>query len=96
MNASALPPPAVETSKLGKRYGSLWALQDCSVVIPQGHVTALVGPNGAGKTTLLRMLAGLSSPTAGTASVLVGRPSRAKSSSRALAISPRTSRSTSG
>lgn len=65
--------PAVTTSGLGKRYGSAWALQDCSVDVPQGRMSALVGPNGAGKTTLLRMLVGLSAPTKGTASVL-GRP----------------------
>jgi len=64
---------AIETQGLGKRYGALWALQECSVTIPRGRVTALVGPNGAGKTTLLRVLAGLSKPTVGTASVL-GRP----------------------
>jgi ABC-2 type transport system ATP-binding protein len=65
--------PAIETRGLGKRYGSLWALQECAIAVPQGHVTALVGPNGAGKTTLLRILAGLSTPTTGEARVL-GRP----------------------
>ena len=66
--------PAIETSGLGKRYGSLWALQECAITVPQGHVTALVGPNGAGKTTLLRILAGLSTPTTGEARVLGRRP----------------------
>ena len=62
--------PAIETIGLGKRYGSTWALQDCSAQVPQGRVSALVGPNGAGKTTLLRLLVGLSSPTSGRAEVL--------------------------
>src|SRR5277367_1989638 len=62
--------PAIETHGLGKRFGENWALQDCSLSVPRGHVTALVGPNGAGKTTLLRLLVGLSAPSAGTASVL--------------------------
>ena len=53
--------PAIETIGLGKRYGRTWALQDCSVQIPQGRVSALVGPNGAGKTTLLRQSVILSS-----------------------------------
>jgi len=70
MSGVAPAPPAIETSGLGKRYGSLWALQECSLLIPQGHVTALVGPNGAGKTTLLRLLAGLATPTEGSVSVL--------------------------
>jgi ABC-2 type transport system ATP-binding protein len=73
MTAVTGAPLAVETSGLGKRYGRLWALQECSLMIPKGRVTALVGPNGAGKTTLLRMLAGLSAPTTGSAAVL-GRP----------------------
>jgi ABC-2 type transport system ATP-binding protein len=61
---------AIETTGLGKRYGTTWALQDCSVQVPQGRVSALVGPNGAGKTTLLRLLVGLSRPTSGRAEVL--------------------------
>ena len=65
--------PAVRTAGLGKRYGSAWALQDCSVLVPRGRVSALVGPNGAGKTTLLKILAGRSAPSAGEAAVL-GRP----------------------
>ncbi|HUC15963.1 MAG TPA: ABC transporter ATP-binding protein [Acidimicrobiales bacterium] len=78
MSGPAFTPPAIETSGLGKRYGPLWALQECSLVIPQGHITALVGPNGAGKTTLLRVLAGLSTPTAGTASVLGRSPEQSE------------------
>jgi ABC-2 type transport system ATP-binding protein len=66
--------PAVHTAGLGKRYGSLWALQDCSVTVPAGRVTALIGPNGAGKTTLLKILAGLSRPSAGEVSVLGRQP----------------------
>ena len=62
--------PAIETVGLGKRYGTTWALQDCSVQVPQGRVSALVGPNGAGKTTLLRLLVGLSRPTSGRAEVV--------------------------
>jgi ABC-2 type transport system ATP-binding protein len=59
----------VKTRGLAKRYGAQWALQDCTVEVPRGRVSALVGPNGAGKTTLLRLLVGLASPTEGTAFV---------------------------
>ena len=61
---------ALETQALGKRYGSQWALRDCTLEIPRGSVTALVGPNGAGKTTLLRMAVGLTSPSEGSVRVL--------------------------
>jgi ABC-2 type transport system ATP-binding protein len=68
---------AVRTSGLGKRYGSNWALRDCTLEIPSGSVTALVGPNGAGKTTLLQMVIGLVKPTLGTVDVFGQSPRRA-------------------
>src|SRR5579862_6780004 len=64
----------VEASGLGKRYGGSWALRECTLKIPAGHVTALVGPNGAGKSTLLNLVAGLAAPSAGSVTVLGGRP----------------------
>jgi ABC-2 type transport system ATP-binding protein len=64
----------IETSGLGKRYRHTWALRDCTLAIPAGHVAALVGPNGAGKTTLLNMAVGLTAPTTGIATVLGGHP----------------------
>jgi ABC-2 type transport system ATP-binding protein len=64
----------IEASGLGKRYLHTWALRECSLAIPAGHVVALVGPNGAGKTTLLNLAVGLAEPTAGAVTVLGGRP----------------------
>jgi ABC-2 type transport system ATP-binding protein len=64
----------VETHGLGKRYRRLWALSDCTLSIPAGHVVGLVGPNGAGKTTLLSLATGMLAPTTGTIEVLGGRP----------------------
>jgi ABC-2 type transport system ATP-binding protein len=64
----------IETSGLGKRYGSTWALHECTLAIPAGHVAALVGPNGAGKSTLLNLAVGLAEPTAGVVTVLGGLP----------------------
>ena len=60
----------LETGRLGKRYRRLWALADCTLSIPGGHVVGLVGPNGAGKSTLLNLAVGLLAPTAGTIEVL--------------------------
>jgi ABC-2 type transport system ATP-binding protein len=59
---------------LGKSYGRLWALSDCTLDVPAGRVVGLVGPNGAGKTTLLNLAVGLLAPTSGTIEVLGGRP----------------------
>ena len=47
----------IDCTELGKRYRRTWALRNCTLSIPAGHVAALVGPNGAGKTTLLNMAA---------------------------------------
>jgi ABC-2 type transport system ATP-binding protein len=64
----------IEASDLGKRYGSTWALRECTLAIPDGHVAALVGPNGAGKTTLLNIAVGLTAPTSGSIAVLGDTP----------------------
>jgi ABC-2 type transport system ATP-binding protein len=64
----------IETGGLGKQYRRTWALRDCTLAIPEGHVVGLVGPNGAGKTTLLRLATGMLTPTRGTITVLGQRP----------------------
>jgi ABC-2 type transport system ATP-binding protein len=64
----------IDTDGLGKRYGTTWALRECTLAIPAGHVAALVGPNGAGKTTLLNLAVGLAEPSAGSVTVLGGHP----------------------
>ena len=65
---------AVDARGLGKQYGRQWALSECTLSIPAGHVAGLVGPNGAGKTTLLNLATGMLMPTAGTIEVLGGKP----------------------
>jgi ABC-2 type transport system ATP-binding protein len=64
----------VEATGLGKRYGRTWALTDCTLEVPAGHVVGLVGPNGAGKSTLLNLAVGLLTPTAGSIQVLGAPP----------------------
>ena len=64
----------IAASGLGKQYRRTWALRDCTLAIPEGHVVGLVGPNGAGKTTLLRLATGMLTPTRGTITVLGQRP----------------------
>ena len=59
----------VETQLLTKRYGSLTALNECTLGVDRGEVFGLLGPNGAGKTTLLRLLLGYLRPTSGKATI---------------------------
>src|SRR5687768_18414857 len=54
---------------LTKQYKKLRAVDDLSFQVRPGRVTGFLGPNGAGKTTTLRMLLGLVTPTAGTATI---------------------------
>jgi ABC-2 type transport system ATP-binding protein len=55
--------------KLAKHYGSVTAVDGLSMHLPGGKVHAVLGPNGAGKTTTVRILATLTRPTSGTASI---------------------------
>ncbi|SEH01463.1 ABC-2 type transport system ATP-binding protein [Nonomuraea solani] len=64
----------LQAQALGRKYGKRWALRECTLDIPAGHVVGLVGPNGAGKTTLLKLASGQLEPTAGGITVLGGRP----------------------
>jgi ABC-2 type transport system ATP-binding protein len=59
--------PAVQLSRLTKRYGATVAVAGVDLEIGQGEIFGLVGPNGAGKSTTLRMLATLIEPTDGDA-----------------------------
>ncbi|MGH7686679.1 MAG: ABC transporter ATP-binding protein [Candidatus Dormibacteria bacterium] len=67
--------------ELGRRFGSTWALRDCSFEVPRGSVTALVGPNGAGKTTLLEIAVGILVATEGDVTLL-GEPANERVVSR--------------
>ncbi len=60
---------AVETHQLSKHFGDLVAVDSVDLSVETGSVVSLLGPNGAGKTTIVRMIATLSAPTSGSASV---------------------------
>ena len=65
------PDVGIEARRITKRFGDFVALDDVSVDIPSGSLTALLGPSGGGKSTLLRIIAGLEAPDTG-----VGRDQR--------------------
>jgi len=56
---------SIEISNITKRFGGFVALDNVSVSIPSGQLTALLGPSGGGKSTLLRIIAGLESADSG-------------------------------
>ena len=59
----------ISLSHLTKRYGPVLAVDDLSFEAGPGRVTGFLGPNGSGKTSTLRILLGLATPTAGTATI---------------------------
>ena len=62
-------PPAIETTGLGRDYGTTRALEALDLSLPAGGLVGLLGPNGAGKTTTMLLLATLLKPTRGEARV---------------------------
>jgi branched-chain amino acid transport system ATP-binding protein len=57
--------PALSTSGLNKRFGSLVVANEIGIALPQGVRYALIGPNGAGKTTLINLMTGMLRPDGG-------------------------------
>lgn len=80
-NVSSL---AVTVRGLVKHFGDVRAVDGIDLDVPRGVIFAILGPNGAGKTTLMRMLATLSTPDAGSATVmghdLVAEPHKVRAS----------------
>lgn len=64
------PHLAIHARGLVRRFGDMTAVAGIDLDVPRGMIFAVLGPNGAGKTTLLRMLATLTAPDGGTATVM--------------------------
>jgi ABC transporter DrrB family efflux protein len=62
--------PVIEAKGLGRRFGSLVAVDDVSFRVERGAIFGLLGPNGSGKSTIIRMLCGVLLPSSGSATVL--------------------------
>src|SRR6195952_4767551 len=59
----------IRVSNVTKQFGDFYALENVSVEIPSGSLTALLGPSGGGKSPLLRVIAGLEQPDSGTVEI---------------------------
>ena len=60
---------SINVSGVNKKFGDFVALDNVSVDLPTGHLTALLGPSGGGKSTLLRIIAGLENADSGTVTI---------------------------
>jgi ABC-type sugar transport system ATPase subunit len=77
--------PVVQVENVSKSYGRVVALDDVSISLDEGEVTALVGDNGAGKSTLVSILSGVRQPDEGVIRLL-GEPVRLESAHRAQSL----------
>ena len=75
---------SIELSHISKTYGKYVALDDVSLVIADGSLTALLGPSGSGKSSLLRVIAGLESADSGDVYILGRRATGVPSQNRGV------------
>jgi ABC-2 type transport system ATP-binding protein len=69
VNSPVPATPALQVSRLGKRYGSVTAVEDVSFEVRHGEIVGLLGPNGAGKTTTIDMILSVLEPDSGRISI---------------------------
>ena len=74
MSGNNVTSPILSVERLTMRFGGLAAIDDLSLDVPAGKITAVIGPNGAGKTTFFNCLTGFYKPTVG--SVRMNHPQR--------------------
>jgi ABC-2 type transport system ATP-binding protein len=67
--ADSKPTPAIEVSRIVKKYGDFTAVNEVSFEVAEGEIFGLLGPNGAGKSTLIRMMTTLIPITSGYARI---------------------------
>jgi sulfate/thiosulfate transport system ATP-binding protein len=74
----------IDVLDVGKRFGDFTALDDVSIEVAEGSLTALLGPSGSGKSTLLRIIAGLEAPDTGAIAINGNDVTRARPQERGI------------
>ncbi len=74
----------IDAVGIAKQFGDFTALEDVTLEVPEGSLTALLGPSGSGKSTLLRIMAGLETPDRGTIKIDGGDVTAARPQDRGI------------
>jgi sulfate/thiosulfate transport system ATP-binding protein len=74
----------IDVLDVGKRFGDFVALDEVSIEVAEGSLTALLGPSGSGKSTLLRIIAGLEAPDTGRILINGNEVTRARPQDRGI------------